>query len=677
MELREVAERVLFGTTLDEKLLLSPKEVTDYAPGKAIAQPEAPGRPEELCMSSKDERVSFPGLRNLENDHERGKMIHFLANHELLATELMALVLLKFPDAPKEFRMGVYETLKEEQAHTLMYMRRMKECGIHFGELPVNDYFWRMVAPMPEPIDFVTRLSLTFEQANLDFSRHYGKLFREIGDTGTARVLETIYQDEIEHVGHGLKWFRQWKDHGQSDWEAFNKRLVFPLTAAKAKGVAPFNPEGRKEAGLDEDFISRLEVSEQSRGRTPVVHMLNANAESYAWAEQFDKPFQPRKGSALLGEDLQMLPLSWSRKDDIILVDQMPSIEHLSYLRRTGLPMAEVVVKANQGALLDRKLGGFRPWAWTPEAVEQLRQLSQVETKSALSKFREPMPSRWMSKEFGVAFEKELSPETGSCWVNSVEQAVEVAEKIREDGQIALFKAPFSSAGRGHRKWLVDEAWSDSIAGWLKRVVGDQGGVVVEPWLDKVMDFSSQYELGCDGEVRHMGMTRVLNDEAGRFHGCYVHAKWASGLDPEMTRFLFRDADVMQVYRYDIPALLKQQLPGYGGPVGVDAMVYRDADGELKLRKVVEVNVRTTMGRVALELYKKSSPGRAGVFQIVRVSHLKSSVAEWLMQQNGGEQPTVEGGSIVLNDPSQAKEFLAMWHVRRGWGDFEGGLWKE
>ena len=88
-----------------------------------------------------------------------------LANHELLAAELMALVLLKFPDAPKEYRAGVYEAMREEQMHTLMYLRRMKECGIQFGELPVNDYFWRLVSPMKSPMEFVTRLNLTFEQA--------------------------------------------------------------------------------------------------------------------------------------------------------------------------------------------------------------------------------------------------------------------------------------------------------------------------------------------------------------------------------------------------------------------------------------------------------------------------------------------------------------------------------
>ena len=120
MELREFAERVLMADTLEEKLRLSPDVISDVSPGKSITLPDQPGRPEELVMAPRDARASFPGVQHLEKERERGEMLHFLANHELLATELMALVLLRFPDAPKQFRMGVYQTLKEEQAHTLM-----------------------------------------------------------------------------------------------------------------------------------------------------------------------------------------------------------------------------------------------------------------------------------------------------------------------------------------------------------------------------------------------------------------------------------------------------------------------------------------------------------------------------------------------------------------------------
>ena len=144
----------------------------------------------------------------------------------------MALVLLRFPEAPSEYRAGVFRAMREEQIHTRLYLRRMRECGVEFGQLPLNDYFWRMVSPVNSLMDFVTRLNLTFEQANLDFSRHYAALFREAGDSATAAILEKIYRDEIGHVGHGVKWFRHWKDKGDTDWQAFNKRLVFPLSSS-------------------------------------------------------------------------------------------------------------------------------------------------------------------------------------------------------------------------------------------------------------------------------------------------------------------------------------------------------------------------------------------------------------------------------------------------------------
>ena len=148
MELREFAERVLFARTLKDKLQ-RPDEITDQHPGAALITPAAPARPAELQFKAPgSSRADFPGLHRLEKEPERGRLLHFFANHELLATELMALVLLKFPDAPAAFRKGVLQTLRDEQEHTRLYLERMKVCGIAFGELPVSSYFWRCIAPV-------------------------------------------------------------------------------------------------------------------------------------------------------------------------------------------------------------------------------------------------------------------------------------------------------------------------------------------------------------------------------------------------------------------------------------------------------------------------------------------------------------------------------------------------
>src|SRR5688572_5998335 len=221
MELRDFAEQVLFATTLEEKLLC-PKIITDENPGSPIVAPHMPGRPAGLRFKAQGSgQGGFPGIHRLEQERERGLLLHFFANHELLATELMALVLLRFPDAPAAFRRGVLQTLQDEQEHTRLYLARMAACGIAFGELPVSGYFWRAVSGMQSPVDYVAGLSLTFEQANLDFARHFARGFAAAGDDVTAQLLEKIHRDEIGHVAYGLKWFRRWKATGESDWDAF------------------------------------------------------------------------------------------------------------------------------------------------------------------------------------------------------------------------------------------------------------------------------------------------------------------------------------------------------------------------------------------------------------------------------------------------------------------------
>ena len=636
MQLREAAQRVLFSSSLEEKLCLAPAQIKDNTPGKAVAFPDRPGRPDELQLSPKGTRAAFPGIHRIDKEHDRGVLLHFLANHELLAAELMALVLLRFPEAPVEYRAGVFRAMREEQIHTRLYLRRMRECGVEFGQLPLNDYFWRMISPVDSLMDFVTRLNLTFEQANLDFSRHYAALFREAGDSATAAILEKIYRDEIGHVGHGVKWFRHWKDKGDTDWQAFDKQLVFPLSSSRAKGLAPFNREGRILAGLNEDYINQLEVCEQSRGRTPVVHWFNPNAESHAMCGISGGCFDPGRFQHAMEHDLELLMISLCRRDDILMVRRPPSTDHLLYLRGSGLQLPEVL---GSDRMDNRKLGGLRPWAWSPDAVDTLRPHAGVVSKKVKWQWRNDYPLQWLSKEVGLRLERELGvSDKRIVMCRDTESALAMAAD-----DVFLFKAAYSCAGRGHRR---SDQNPNGLQQWLKKTIAAHGSVLAEPWLDRVVDFSALYEVR-DGEVDLVGMTRIENDTAGRFRGIRVAPKWSKLLEKEVAEFLFSKERCMQWYQGKIPRAIARLLPGYSGPVGVDAMVYRRSDGTLALRHVVEMNVRMTMGRVALELQRKLAPSGWGRFRIMR----KKS------------KPGKE--AIVLNDPRHAEEFLAVWENGR------------
>ncbi len=647
IEMREIAERVLFAESLDEKLAVGPRRVADDARGRAIALPDGPGRPPELRVRGDGVRVDFPGPHRLDNARERGVMLHFLANHELLAAELMALVLLRFPDAPKAYRAGVYEAMREEQAHAAMYLRRMRECGVHFGELPVNDHFWRICAPMETPLDFVTRLNLTFEQANLDFSKHYAGLFREAGDAATAAVLEKIHRDEIGHVGHGLEWFRRWKARGETDWEAYRGRIRFPLTPARAKGLAPFDREGRRLAGLDEDFIRRLEVCEASRGRTPVVHWFNPNAEGWARAERAAMSWTPDRTALALERDLEALMIGACRRDDAMMMRRQPPVAHLQSLKQAGFDLPEILAAANMEP--GRKLGGLRPWAWSPDASEALRPLAGDVSPALEWQWRGGVPVEWFSKEIGLRLGERLGDgAVAGRLIRDADEAVEAVAGMLGAGRV-LLKAPFACAGRGHLR--VDGPGDlAKTRGWIANAVAAHGAVVVERWRERVVDFSALYERRADGAVEWIGMTRMENDAAGRFSAIRVNPKWGNLLEREEAGFLFREAGAMELYGGRMPQALAELLPGYTGPLGVDAMVYRRADGGLALSPVVELNVRFTMGRLAWEWMMRGGGGRGGRLRVLRKAG-ESAASIRALRREG----------VFLNDVGTAEVFLGHW----------------
>jgi uncharacterized ferritin-like protein (DUF455 family) len=644
----QFAERVLFSDRLEEKLVPPNGVLSDSVEdrGSKLEGDPLPGRPADLIWrnntTGKDiGRAKLPAAPALVNDERRGELLHFFANHELLATELMALVLLKFPDAPSGFRQDVLATLLEEQNHTKWYLGRMAQCGVHLGDLPVSGFFWNSVAPMATPLDYVTRLSLTFEQANLDYSRHYGKLMRHAGDTRTAGILDRIYRDEIGHVGAGLKWFRHWKANDQTDWQAFQKHLIFPLSPSRAKANgAAFNAEGRLEAGLDEDYVRSLANFERSNGRTPNVFWFCPDAERQMAATAAGKSYHPNRAATELTEDLGLLPAFLARPDDVVLVSKLPSIEHCERLRSWGFSLPEFEAfdpdteLAADSLTTIRKLHQLRPWAWCP---------SSAKLADCLAKNSAVKPPHW-NENLRRLFSKSAWNE----WLEGPGVAVDSIEKI-EDAINSLncdhivLKAPFAASGSGLRRWQNGD---EKVVQWARRIIDEQGTLLIEPWRERVFDFSVQYEVDGD-RLRQLGWVRVHNRDSGAFVACSVGPKFCHGLDTSLARFLMTEA----LPSYDENGQLAGQMievctkVGYQGPLGVDAFVYRNAYGDLALRTVCEINPRFTMGRLAIELGKKVAAGHWLRFSIER-----GSPAETEQHAALDSRGRLSGGCVVLNE---------------------------
>lgn len=164
-----------------------------------------------------------------------------------------------------------------------------------------------------------------------------------------------------------------------------------------------------------------------------------------------------------------------------------------------------------------------------------------------------------------------------------------------------VLKTCFGLSGRGH--YLFEDQNEDAIMKYCEKEWQKGLPVIAEPWVDRVFDFSTQWEIGLDGAVELVGSTVFEADAKGRYRatrtgvesdifGDYVdflaeHKQWASKIVQDVAK------------------------KGFFGNIGVDAFVYRNSQNRLILHPVVEINGRKTMSWAALQYQKKHHPHRS------------------------------------------------------------------
>lgn len=256
MNIIEYAELVLFSGNLEDKLTHT--EVVTNLSGTPRSEGLCnlvPNRNGKIVFS--DKQIKFPKKSTFHLDERKALAMHFFANHELLAIEMMAAAILYLPvndEVSKRIRVGLLSTIQDEIKHFKMYVKRINELGIAFGDFPVNDYFWRQMQKVKSFDQYFSTMALTFEAANLDFAKYYAEIFESVDDQKSSSIMDVVYQDEISHVAFGVYWLNQWRKD-KSLWDYYKLNLPDLLTPARAKGIS-FDSEGRFKSGMDEEFIS-------------------------------------------------------------------------------------------------------------------------------------------------------------------------------------------------------------------------------------------------------------------------------------------------------------------------------------------------------------------------------------------------------------------------------------
>ncbi len=670
MELQDIAASILWGTTLESKL--QPLEgFVDNKPRAFHDFPRFPGRPS--CLQLKDTpRIKFPAPHELHSKDSRGAILHFFANHELLAIELMALGLIKFPDAPSEFRRGIAETITEEQSHLRLYQNRMAELGVGLGDIPVNFYFWNILKAMQQPIDYAVGMGMTFEQANLDYCQYYIKLMENVGDLKTGELLKKVYEDEVGHVKYGVTWFERWRDTGSSQWQSYRQQLRRqpPLNPIRAKGIG-FDKRGRQRAGFSQDFIEQLEIHESTKGKDPTAYWYNADCELEV---AHGKPgYSPSLGVSTLMQDFECLPMFLANRGDVVFCRRPPSLNYLRRCREQFGHIPEFVPWSGKlddlpQAISGQRFSRFQPWGWTPRSAAMESILAANGKRFESQRPQEPKSVDLFRKDIIPQMRhaiREAFPDSQSCFgpvgidgivARSSEQVFAEVQRIKAQfGLPTVVKSPFGFSGANMCRLYPEKGIQASQSGWITKQLKSFGAVVVEPWLSKVYDISFVWKSSQAPLQRNVFIT----DNKGRYRGVKLGPTQAKFDSSDLKELFAPERPSLFDLMENIARLVQRYVKGLGftQAAGVDLFIYRwPFDNRLYLRTLGEINARFTMGHIATVLEKKFSRGRPGYWLILGISDMSALGCSSMKQLATALESKVrqKDDLFFTNDPSQA-----------------------
>jgi len=431
--------------------------------------------------------------------------------------------------------------------------------------------------------------------------------------------------------------------------------------------------------------------------RGPRVYWFNPTCDRYAG---LGLGYPPSARVRAVQEDLESLPMFLAEPDDVVLVRRCPSTGFLRRLQECGFSIPEFAIQEGEGPaalargdLARRRLDRLCPWGWSPDSVALaaplFRQLSGEGAQEPGSVWNERLRQLYSKagsagflRRFLKAHPEEASwlcgPEVIGRPCGAMAQVEEAAREYRDQGSGAVVvKAAFGAAGQNQVQLSSAEdpvRPGERQRRQVEKLLEEHGAVVVEPWLDKVMDLGVQLEVDAAGKSRVLGTTRFLTNRGGQYIGSFVH-QTAEGLGPDARSFLCgdgRDPERMDRLAEKLAAMLGREVSdmGFAGPLGVDALVYRGYEG-VRVKPVVEINPRYTMGHLVLEMSRQVSAAHTALWLVLRVRDIEQSgyagppaFAEDMEQRYpvemgpGGDQVTQ--GILFTTDPARASSVVTL-----------------
>ena len=300
------------------------------------------------------------------------------------------------------------------------------------------------------------------------------------------------------------------------------------------------------------------------------LHVFNPDHD-YALAVGINVYVSPNKIKKI-AKNLEMLPAYGANRDDYILREDN-SVVGVGSGRQTELSKIKGEIEA------------IRPWGWDHSLVMRLGSLG-IDSQLLPSR-KELIEMRRLSHRrisIDLINHLKVGPVPKECF------SLEEASDFLENEKYAFFKAPWSSSGRGivNSRRMPEE----NLFAWIRGIINKQGSVLAEKGAEKLQDFASLWECrGVEAVFKGFSMTKA--DDKGQYLGNICAPQ------KEMYKYLSDIAvEDPKSYLEEQKEFLDNRVAGdYDGPLGIDMLI----DKEGKIRPCIEINLRNTMGHMAMD----------------------------------------------------------------------------
>ena len=342
-----------------------------------------------------------------------------------------------------------------------------------------------------------------------------------------------------------------------------------------------------------------------------------------AWEKRGGRLTPPR-AARLLRHDLGFLPAFMAENDDWVMVDDVEAAQQAATPFSEYLPDVRWVSPDEISRMPEKERHLLRccPWGWDEDVRTQLIRIGMNE--SLMPTAEDLVKIRSLSHRASTIglLDEMVKVHRQTIGERRSVDSLDDAKALMRQWHKVVVKAPWSSSGRGVR--FIEHALTASEEGFIRHVLEQQKSVVVEPYYDCVLNFALEFSLRENHTVAFDGIS-VFNNTGAAYTGNLLapeHVKRAM-LEEHIGHQTLLDITSHIVQWLDVQTKKNNQQNDCGdrlfsGPVGVDMMLVRTSGG-MYVHPCVEVNLRCTMGHIALHVERRTQ----GKYRLMAIRYEK------------------------------------------------------